>query len=92
MRRRSDDELVGDIIAYFIDNKRERFISLTDFCKQLGINSATAKKWLELLWIIKATCPDFDFDEKKRLINFPAVSQYSRMVIAYNNHDTPVTK
>ena len=81
MGRRSDEQLVDDIIQFFIDHKREKTISLTDFCQALGVNSATANKWLGILWFIKAMCPDFDFDEEGGLIKFPAVSQYSRVAI-----------
>jgi hypothetical protein len=84
MGRRSDADLVDEIIGFFIDHKREKNISLTDFCEWLGINSATAKKWLDLLLFIKAMCPDFYLEEEGRNVNikFPVESRYAR----YNNH------
>ncbi len=84
MGRRSDYELVDEIIGFFIDNKREKTITLTDFCAWLGINSATAKKWLDLLLFIKAMCPDFYLEEEGRNVNikFPVESVYAR----YTNH------
>ena len=84
MGRRSDEELVNEMIGFFIDHKREKNIALTDFCEWIGINSATAKKWLDLLLFIKAMCPDFYLEEEGRNVNikFPAESRYAR----YTNH------
>ena len=78
MGRRSDEQLVDDIIQFIIDHRRDKTITLPDFCQGLGINSTTAKKWLELLWFIKAMCPDFDFDPENGIIKFSAISQYTR--------------
>jgi len=84
MGRRSDTELVNEIIGFFIDHKQEKTITLTDFCEWLGINSATAKKWLDLLLFIKSMCPDFYLEEEGRNISIkiPETSRYSR----YTNH------
>ena len=89
MGRRNDYELVEEIIGFFIDHKREKTITLTDFCEWLGINSATAKKWLDILLFIKAHCPDFYLEEEKRNVNikFPGESVYSR----YTNHKVKKT-
>ena len=84
MGRRSDMELVNEIIAFFIDHKKEKRIALTDFCQMLGINSATAKKWIDLLSFIKIYCPDFYLEEEGRnvFIKFPPFSRQSY----YPNH------
>lgn len=78
MVRRSDEQLVDDIIQFIIDHRRDKAIALTDFCQSLGINSTTAKKWLELLWFTKAMCPDFDFDPESGIIKFSVGTQYGR--------------
>jgi hypothetical protein len=84
MGRRSDSELVDEIIGFFIDHKSEKGIALTDFCDLLGINSATAKKWLDLLLFIKMMCPDFYLEEEGRTVNikFPPISRFAR----HSNH------
>ena len=73
MGRRSDDELVEAIISFLVEKKNERVVSLTDFCKNIGINSATAKKWLGILSFVRMMCPEFYLEEEHRevLIKFP---------------------
>ncbi|MFX0206466.1 MAG: hypothetical protein ACFFDT_10815 [Candidatus Hodarchaeota archaeon] len=73
MGRRSDDELVEDIIAFLVERKNDRSVSFIDFCKSIQINSATAKKWLGILSFIRMMCPEFYLEEENRnlLIKFP---------------------
>lgn len=73
MGRRSDEELVEAIISFLVEKKNERTVSLTEFCKSIGINSATAKKWLGILSFIRMMCPEFYLEEEQRelLIKFP---------------------
>ena len=79
MGRRSDMELVEDIVSFFIDHKNEKSIALNDFCDWIGINSATARKWLDLLEFIQGMCPDFYTEKEDRIlkIKFPPTSSYT---------------
>jgi hypothetical protein len=73
MGRRSDEELVEEIISFLVETKNKRVVSLTDFCKNVGINSATARKWLGILSFVRMMCPEFYLEEEQRelSIKFP---------------------
>jgi hypothetical protein len=77
MVRRSDSELVEDIIAFLVDNKDRKRVTLGEFSETVGLNSASAKKWFEIIQFIKMVCPDFYVEEQKgqnTLIKFPYVA------------------
>lgn len=80
MVRRSDSELVEDIIEYLVDNKDRNGVTLSEFSETVGLNSASAKKWLDLIQFIMMMCPDFFVEEEKgqkALIKFPYVATIS---------------
>lgn len=73
MGRRSDVVLVDEIISFLVERKNEKTVSVNDFCNNLNINSATAKKWLDILSFIRMMCPEFYVEEEEHnsLIKFP---------------------
>ena len=80
MVRRSDSELVEDIIEYLVDNKDRKRVTLSEFSETVGLNSASARKWLEIIQFIMMLCPDFYVEEEKgrnTLIKFPYVATIS---------------
>ncbi len=66
MGRRSDFALVEDMVRYFNTVKTKEKITQNDFCQKLGINSATARKWLGIFEFIKKNSPELMFKEEKR--------------------------
>ena len=89
MGRRSDEVLVDEIISFLVDRKNEKIVSLNDFCKHLIINSATAKKWLDILSFIRMMCPEFYLEEEQRnlLIKFP-----NTLIMSLNANQFDTTK
>lgn len=85
MGRRSDRVLVDEILSFLVERKNEKSVSINDFCSHLGINSATAKKWLDILSFIRIMCPEFYVEEEQHnsLIKFP-----NTLIMSINTNQT----